>query len=257
MEDSKKFGCDLLVLAPHPDDAEISLGGTLALLADRGSTTWVVDLTRGELGTNATVAERWSETEKASAVLGLTGRAQLDLPDGFVDAVDREQVRAVASVLRSLRPRWVVTAPEPTRHPDHLETPNLVAKACFMARLASFQPGNLSVNLWGEGSPWPEQAETWHVEALMSVCPWGSNPSLFFDISETWERKASALSCYGSQFDSGPGRRPTPLNDPGFMPRIEQRAADWGRLADCPFAEALQTRSAPVLDQFPSQRWSG
>ena len=257
MEATKQCGCDLLVLSPHTDDAEIGLGGTLALLAERGAATWVVDLTRGELGTNATVEERWTEAGKASSVLGLTGRAQLELPDGFVDASDPEQVGAVVSVIRSLRPRWVVTAPDPVRHPDHVETPVLVAKACFMAHLASLQPGIPSFTLWENGVPWPTPVETWRIEALMSVCPSGEKPSLYFDVSDTWQRKIEALGCYASQFDPGDGRRPTAINNSDFLPRIERRARNWGRRAGCDFAEALMTQSAPVLTGIPTGRWSG
>jgi hypothetical protein len=108
---------DLLVVSPHTDDAEIGLGGTLAMLARQGSRVWCLDLTRGELGTNDRGDERWDEAGRASAVLGLTGRVQLALPDGFISAEDRQQAEAVAHVVRCLAPRWVVTAPDAWRHP--------------------------------------------------------------------------------------------------------------------------------------------
>ena len=82
---ARSAACDLLVVSPHSDDAEIGMAGTLALLASRGRRVWVVDLTRGELGSNATPDERWAEATAAAAVLGLAGRLQLELPDGFVD----------------------------------------------------------------------------------------------------------------------------------------------------------------------------
>ena len=256
MESNTKYGCDLVVISPHTDDAEIGLGGTLALLADQGVKTWAVDLTEGELGTNATADERWAEAEKASAVLGLTGRVQLELPDGFINPADADQVRAVVSVLRSLRPRWVVTAPDPTRHPDHVQTPELVSKACFMAHLASLRTDVPAHRLWSGGADWPDPGETWRIEALMSVCPNGAEPSVFFDITETWARKCEALACYASQFDPGGGRKPTAINDADFLQRIEQRARQWGRMAGCRYAEPLMTTSAPVLTGMPTGRWS-
>jgi N-acetylglucosamine malate deacetylase 1 len=256
METTRKFGCDLLVVSPHTDDAEIGLGGTLARLNDRGAGTWVVDLTRGELGSNATVQERWIEAERASEILGLTGRAQLELPDGFIDAGDPQQVGGVVSVLRALRPRWVVTAPDPVRHPDHQETPRLVAKACFMAHLASLQPDSPKMQLWANGAPWPGAMDPWRIEALFSVCPSTETPSVFFDISESWERKTAALACYASQFFPGDGRKPTAINNDDFLPRMERRARNWGRRAGCLYAEALRTESAAVLDGMPTQRWS-
>ena len=140
MTNGETAACDLLVISPHTDDAEIGLGGTICQLVNQGRKVWAVDLTRGELGTNATPDERWVEAEKASAVLGLTGRAQLDLPDGFIDGSNRSQIETVVAVIRRLRPRWIVTAPDPVRHPDHQATPDLVGRAAFLARLAALQP---------------------------------------------------------------------------------------------------------------------
>ena len=107
------FGCDLLVISPHTDDAEIGLGGTIASLSKKGRRIWVVDLTRGELGSNATSDERWAEAAEASRTLGLAGRLQLNLPDGFINATDRDHLMAVVWALRTFRPRWVVAAPDP------------------------------------------------------------------------------------------------------------------------------------------------
>ena len=154
-------GCDLLVISPHTDDAEIGLGGTVRLLADQGRRVWALDLTRGELGTNATPDERWAEAERASAILGLTGRLQLELPDGFVNHADRDQVGQVVAVLRRLRPRWVVSAPDAVRHPDHIETPRLVGKAVFMARLGGWQPEVGACRRWQQGAELPAARERW------------------------------------------------------------------------------------------------
>lgn len=256
MTNGQEYGCDLLVISPHTDDAEIGVGGMLAQLADQGARTWVVDLTRGELGTNATPDERWIEAENASRVLELTGRAQLELPDGFISVADRAQVEAVVAVLRALRPRWVVTAPDPIRHPDHQETPKLVAKARFLSHLASLRVATPAMRIWTGGEAWPERGEPCRIEALWSVCASGEQPSVFFDVTDGFERKKEALRCFGSQFFPGEGRRPTKINNDDFLPRIERRARNWGRRAGCTFAEALRTVSAPVLDSMPPQRWS-
>ena len=162
----------------------------------------------------------------------------------------------MVSVLRSLRPRWVVTAPDPVRHPDHLETPRLAAKAAFLAHLASLHCALPALRTWSGGQPWPNAHETWRIEALWSVCPSGEDPSAYFDISGTWERKTAALACFASQFFPGEGRRETAINNEDFLPRIERRARNWGRRAGCRYAEALQTISAPVLEDLPPQRWS-
>lgn len=247
--------CDLLVVSPHTDDAEIGLGGTMRLLADRGRRVWAVDLTGGELGTNATPDERWVEAEQASVVLGLTGRAQLELPDGFIDSTDREQVSQVTAVIRRLRPRWIATAPDPIRHPDHQQTPLLVARAAFLARLGSWHPGTPVGRLWNEGAPYPDPVERWETEALFSVCPDDGVPAAIFDVSGVWAVKEKALACYASQFSRGQGRTSTWINDASFLEKIERRARTWGRRAGAEFGEAVCSAAHPVLTDLPDQRW--
>ena len=134
--------CDLLVVSPHSDDAEIALGGTIRRLADAGRSVWLCDLTRGELGSNGTPEGRWREAAAAAGILGVTGRLQFDLPDGFVSAQDAAQVAVVTDVIRRLRPRWAAAAPMPNRHPDHQAIPDLVRKGAFMARLAAWRPAD-------------------------------------------------------------------------------------------------------------------
>jgi bacillithiol biosynthesis deacetylase BshB1 len=250
-------GIDLLCVSPHTDDAEIGLGGTLRLLSERGRRVWACDLTRGELASNATPGERWVEAAAASEVLGLAGRLQLDLPDGFVDAGDPRQVGAVVAVLRRLRPRWVVCAPDPVRHPDHVATPPLVARAAFLARLTTYRPPAPAARAWpGSGPGWSDETPAWTCEAVLECCPQDGRPSLFFDCSASWGAKLEAIACYRSQFDRGEGRRATHINDPGFLERIERRGRSWGFRIGARHAEALRTISAPVLRDLPGERWS-
>ncbi len=248
--------CDLLVISPHTDDAEIGLGGTIRLLADRGRKVWAVDLTRGELGTNATPDERWQEAAAASEILGLSGRLQLELPDGFISHADRQQVGQVVAVLRSLRPRWVVTAPDAVRHPDHVETPLLVRKAVFMARLQGWQPEMPTCHRWTGGAELPAAAPRWIVESQFGVCPDDGQPAAYFDVTATWEAKLKALACYESQFGRTNGQVTTTINDPSFLEKIERRAHTWGRRAGVPYAEALCADAAPVLSDLTNESWA-
>jgi len=248
-------GCDVLVIAPHTDDAEIGLGGSLRLFAERGRRCWVVDLTRGELGSNATPSERWAEAAAASDVLGLTGRAQLDLPDGFIDPHDPRQAGAVVDAIRRLRPRWVITAPDPVRHPDHRATPGLVERAVFLARLGSYCPDPASHRIWSGGAPWPESGGAWEIEARFGVCRDQDNPSLLLDVSGVWETKVAALECFASQFTREPGRAPTMINDAAFLEKIDRRAQTWGRRAGVERAEALCGAAAPVMTDLTEEVW--
>jgi bacillithiol biosynthesis deacetylase BshB1 len=246
---------DLLCIAAHTDDAEIGIGATLSLLSRRGRSVRVCDLTRGEMATNATPDQRWREAEAASQVLGLTGRVQLALPDGFLSPDDAQQVAPVVAVLRRLRPRWVVVAPDPTRHPDHLVAPRLVQRACFLARLVGF------VAAGGEERWWPQipdltPAATWIPEALFEVCPDNADPTLVFDVGTTWEVKLRALACFASQFSREDHRRPTYINSAEFQARIETRGRAWGARAGVEYGEALRSRALPVLDDLPRERWA-
>jgi N-acetylglucosamine malate deacetylase 1 len=249
-------GCDLLCIAPHTDDAEIGLGGALRLLADRGRRVWVCDLTRGELASNATPDERWDEAARANPILGLAGRLQLTLPDGFVDPGDPGQTAAVTAVIRALRPRWVVSAPEPVRHPDHLATPPLVQRSAFLAHLASFAAPFPAARWWPAAPAGDPTSAPWRPEAVFEVCPEHGEAAVIFDVSATWAAKQAALACYASQFAGGPGRRPTHINDPAFQHRVEARGRLWGHRAGVGYAEALRTPAAVILDDLTAERWA-
>ena len=247
--------CDLLCICPHTDDAEIALGGTLRLLSERGRCVWVCDLTRGELASNADPDERWDEAAKANAILGLSGRVQLDLPDGFINEHDPAQVSAVVHVIRQLRPRWVVSAPEARRHPDHLATPALVRRAAFLARLRSLVPVATGARWWPT-PPTDAPAAVWIAETVAEACAEDAAPDVLFDVSGTWDAKRRALACYESQFRRDPERHPTHINAPDFLTRIEDRGRFWGRRAGVARAEALCLDAAPVVTDLPVERWT-
>ncbi|MBD3219911.1 bacillithiol biosynthesis deacetylase BshB1 [bacterium] len=247
-------GCDLLCIGPHTDDAEIALGGTLAVMAAAGRRTWVADLTAGELASNAEPEERWAEAAEAGRALGLTGRLQLALPDGFVSASDRDQVAAVVWLLRRLRPRWVVSVPEPRRHPDHLATPALVARAAFLARLPALAVQAPQVRWWRAEAD-GELAERWICEVVATTCLPDQTPAVIVDVSAGWEAKLAALACFRSQFRREAGRRPTHINDPDFLASIEDRARAWGRRAGVTHGEALVTDAVPVVADLLDGGW--
>jgi bacillithiol biosynthesis deacetylase BshB1 len=254
---SNESRCDLLVISPHTDDAEIALGGTLRLLANQGRKVWVADLTRGEIATNATVDERWQEAFEASKILGLAGRLQLELPDGFVDRTDQHHVGQVVALLRRLCPRWVVTAPNPARHPDHIETPGLVEKALFMARLRGWQPELAAHHLWPGGEALPAAVDRWAVASNGAVCGEGDRPDLIFDVSTTWSAKMAAIDCYQSQLQRQSQRTATMINDPSFLDKIERRAKALGWDSGVELAEAITVVQCPVVDDLPTESWTG
>lgn len=246
--------CDLLVVSPHPDDAEIALGGAMAAWSARGRRVWALELTRGELGTNAVPQERWDESVAAAGVLGLAGRVQLELPDGFIDGDDRGQAGALVAVIRRLRPRWLVTAPEPRRHPDHQATPRLAERAVFLARLPAWQPALPALRLHGAAAL-PDAVDRWEVEVTGHATAEDGRASLLVDVSAHWEAKLASLACYRSQLRREDGRRATVINDPSFLERIADRARRWGRQAGVQHAEAITTAQVPVVSDLPAGAW--
>ena len=248
-------GSDLLCISPHTDDAEIACGGTLARFAAQGRRVWLLDLTRGELGSNGTPDERWAEAARASAALGVAGRLQAALPDGFVSAERPEHVAAVAAVIRSLRPRWLLAAPVPRRHPDHLAIPALVRKAAFMARLAAWPAALPELRAWPATAAIPPPAPLWICEAVLTVCAPGERPQLYVDVTESWPAKLAALRCYATQLERAEGTRPTVINEPAFLEQVERWSRAWGFQAGVPLAEAFATEQAPLLTDLPAERW--
>ena len=125
---------DLLVIAAHPDDAEISVGGTLARLVAAGARVGVLDITRGALGSRGTRADRDAEAAAATALLGLAWRGNLDQPDGRVEATvaAREEL---ARHLRRLAPDVVLAHHEEDPHPDHVASGRLAREAWYLSGL--------------------------------------------------------------------------------------------------------------------------
>lgn len=213
---------DFLVISPHPDDAELGMGGSLARAHAEGCSTGIVDLTRGEAATKGTPEERAGETEAASKVLGLDVRRNLGWPDSrILDSEDRRL--QLARVLRELRPRVVVAPHESDRHPDHVAAARIVPAAVHLAGLKN---SPLS------GEPFkPEQ-----LFFYMGNGPFGA--TLVVDTSDyigIWE---AAVRCYQSQFT---GEAASETVTPDVYRRRRGRAAYWGTFIGAEYGEPLWT----------------
>ncbi len=214
---------DLLVIAPHPDDAELHAGGLIAAHVRRGAAVVVVDATRGELASRGDPATRAAETAEASRILGLAARENLDLPDGALRGDDPEARNRVVAAIRRHRPAVVVALSGHARHPDHIACAALVRGAVKAAALHRLDAG---------GPAWAG-ARLWFCEAELPL----AEPLLIPLTAEDWARKMAAVRAYGSQFaGSGPA---TSISDPGFLGWIEARGRSWGHHAGAPYAEAV------------------
>ena len=128
---------DLLAIAPHPDDVELTCGGTMAKMAEAGYATGILDLTRGETGTRGTPETRLREAAQAGKILGVKVRRNLGLPDAHLSVCDEHKM-AIAEVIRELEPHTVILPYWEGRHPDHYTVSLLGYEACFIAGLKNY-----------------------------------------------------------------------------------------------------------------------
>lgn len=218
---------DVLAIAAHRDDVELTCGGALLVAAARGRLTAIVDLTQGEMGTKGSAELRAQEASHAASVLGVSARENLGLPDAGI--VNTPETRAaLAVVIRRFRPR-VVIAPAPKgRHPDHRVTAGLVRDACFVAGLARIAP---DVPVW----------RPFKVIHSLSFREDFDKPTFVVDVSEVFDKKLEAIACYASQFDGAiQAGEVFPTGAP-LIERVRQQAAHYGSLIRCRYGEPYHT----------------
>lgn len=222
---------DILCITAHPDDVEIACAGTVLKHVAEGKRVGLVELTAGELGTRGTPELRRIEAEAGRQVLGALFRYQLGLADGFFRADEASLLKVVASI-RAHRPRVLITNAVRDRHPDHGRAAALVAEAAFLSGLRR-------INTTWEG----EAQEAWRpVTVLYCIQDRWIDPDLVVDISAHWTKKLEALRCFKSQFHDPNSTEPvSPISVPEFLPTLEGRARDMGRLIGVPFGEGFNT----------------
>ncbi len=228
---------DLLAVGCHPDDVELTCGGTVRRAADQGYRTGILDLTRGELGTKGTPARRAREADRAAEILGATVRDNLELPDAGILPTDETRLRAVAA-LRRLRPSVVILPWVRGRHPDHRLGSELMRDACFLAGLVKY----------GEGEPHRPRKVLYAANFREDV----GKPTFVVDVSDQFERKMDAIRCYASQFDDAiQAGEAFPTGQP-FYELVETQGRHYGSLIRRPFGEPFVTDETIVVDDVVS-----
>jgi bacillithiol biosynthesis deacetylase BshB1 len=227
---------DLLAIAAHRDDVELTCGGVLVKHARRGHRTGIVDLTQGEMGTRGSAEIRAAEATKAAEVLGVSVRQNLELPDAGIENTP-ETRRRLARVIRQLRPR-VVIAPAPNgRHPDHRVASQLIRDACFLAGLAKLD---------AESPPHRPlkvvHAITYREDHL--------KPTFVADISDEFETKLAAIRCYASQFDDATWAGEVYPNGEPLYDLVRHQAAHYGSLIRCRYGEPFLTTETMRADDL-------
>jgi bacillithiol biosynthesis deacetylase BshB1 len=231
---------DILAFGAHPDDIELSCGGTIAKEISLGKKVGIVDLTRGELGTRGSASLRDKEAAKASKILGVSVRENLGFADGFFVNDKKHQI-GIIKMLRKYQPEIVLCNAIDDRHIDHPKGSNLVSDACFLS-------GLIKIETALEG----KQQEKWRPKLVYHYIQWKSiEPDFVVDISGFIDTKNEAILAYSSQFYDPKSKEPeSPITSKNFIDSVNYRARDLGRLIGVDYAEGFNTERYVAVESL-------
>ena len=225
---------DALVVAPHPDDAELGMGGGILRLLASGLKVGVLDLTNGEPTPHGSPEVRAAETDAATKLLGLSWRDNLGLPNRSLEATLDARKR-LATVFRQTRPKWIFAPFWTDAHPDHVAATQLVEAARFWSKLSNTDMA---------GEPFhPQRIYNYYCVHLKMH----ANPAFVLDISDYWDVKLESIRCYHSQFIQGREHM-----DPHFLDQLRDEASYWGRSIGVKYGEPYTSREPIGLTDFQS-----
>jgi bacillithiol biosynthesis deacetylase BshB1 len=226
---------DLLAIAAHPDDVELTCGGTLLVAAEQGYKTGVLDLTAGEMGTRGTSEVRLKEARKAAQILRVTHRENLGLPDAHLE-VNEEYKLAVARRIRALQPHTVILPYWEGRHPDHYTAARLGYEGCFLAGLKQL----------------PIEGEAFRpFKILYSTLYYREvRPTFVVDITRHFQRRYRAILAYGSQFRPKAKDKKSKVDIPldRLHHEVNLLARYYGNMAGVEYAEPFLVKEVMQVD---------
>ncbi len=222
---------DILAVFAHPDDVELTVGGTLLKLKHLGYRTGALDVTAGEMGTRGTVEGRAQESIEAAKILKLDVRENLGLPDGHVFVTDVER-KAMVRALRRLKPRVILTHQEDDPHPDHAHIAQLVRESARLSSMLRYDE-----ETGGDKIPVPNVAHNIFSRRV--------SPSFIVDVSDFMENKMAAIRAHRSQFfDPNSSEPETRLTSATFLDELENRSRYFGSLIGVAAGEPYFVREA-------------
>ena len=233
---------DIIAFGAHPDDVELSCGGTIYKEIQNGKTVGIIDMTKGELGTRGSVAIRKKEAAHAAELLGVSFRENLNFSDGFIMNDKAHQLKVI-KIIRQYRPEIVLCNAVDDRHTDHGKESKLVSDACFLSGLGKLETHS-------DGST--DFQEPWRPKSIYHYIQWKTlQPDFVVDISAQIDQKMAAVLAYSSQFyDPNSQAAETPISSKNFIESIRYRAADIGRLVGVDFAEGFNVERLPAIDSL-------
>ncbi len=224
---------DILVIAAHPDDAELGCAGTILKHIAMGRKVGVVDLTRGELGTRGTVETRAQEASDATKIMGLAVRENLEMRDGFFENNETNRLKIISAV-RKYQPEIVITNAYHDRHPDHGRAESLVYDSVFLAGLSK-----IVTTLEGN-----EQIAHRPPILLHFIQDQYIKPDIIVDVTEYWARKMDAVLAYKTQFYNPESKEEgaTYIASPEFLEIIHARGREFGKSINAVYGEGFTCR---------------
>jgi bacillithiol biosynthesis deacetylase BshB1 len=225
---------DVLAIAAHPDDVELTCGGTMIKMAHRGYKTAILDLTAGEMGTRGTPAARAKEAAKAAKLLGVSWRGTLGVPDSDVQP-SRQHKLKLAGVIRELRPRTVILPYWEARHPDHYHASTLGYEGCFLAGLKALP-------IAGDAH---RPFKVLYATSFADV-----RPTFVVDITKEFERRRKAILAYASQFRpvKGEPKSNVFLAIDRLESEMNQLARHYGQMIGVKYGEGFLAREMMQVD---------
>lgn len=217
---------DVLAVAPHPDDAEIGVGGTLIACLRQKLQVGVLELTSGEPTPHGSLEKRAAETAAATRILGLDWRENLGLPNRSLEHT-LEARRALAAAFRLTRPKLILAPYWEDSHPDHVAASSLIDAARFWSKLSRSDI---------PGEPYFPARVLYYFSIHLRIHP---QPAFVFDISDTIEPKMQSIACYESQFLTGKTQNP-----PTILDDIRDRARYWGWSIGAKYGEPFASRES-------------
>jgi len=240
---------DILAIAAHRDDVEQTCGGTLLKMAQQGRRTGILDLTRGEMGTRGTAADREREAKEAAQLLCVVWREALDIPDGRVENTWVNRLK-IARVIRRTRPRVVILPYWQGRHPDHYTCATLGYEACFLAGLKKLE---IVRKLREEGvaaQAEDDLAPHRPFKILYATLYYDVRPTFVVDISGQFEARFAALMAYKSQFEDQPeGSGIFPAHQE-IRDRIHSMGRFYGMMAGVKYAEPFLQKEMGLVENL-------
>ncbi len=223
---------DVLAFGAHPDDVELSCGGTLAKLADSGKKVGIIDLTYGDLGTRGTVEIRIKEAKDAAKILGLSARENLGFRDGFFYNDEFHQLKIITAI-RKYQPEIVIANALEDRHPDHGKAAQLLNDAVFLSGLRKIE-----TNLDGNSQEAWRPRRLFHYQQFRHI-----NPEFLVDVSGYMDVKMKAIKAHKSQFYDPNSKEPqTLISSPRFLEVIKQKNQEFGQYIGVEYAEGFNVK---------------